>query len=397
MTVPQISSAQIVDLVEQAQTALQEEKYQEAEALWQRIIQKEPNDATAYVRLGTVLFVQNKTEAAIAAYRQALKLKPTAEVYIDYAEWLAIKDKPAEAIAVYRLAIKLDPKNDTPYKGIGDALMGQQKFSEAIAQFRQAVALKANASNYQSLAYALQEANKTQEAIAAYRQTIKLEPKQYWYYTSLVDILPLEQGVATFRELTQIDPKNDVPYQALGYFWREHKQLDQAIVAYRQAIKIKPSVFSYTLLGEALIEQEKIEEAIAAFRQAIAIQPGDTEYSNLATTLLKQEKLDEALDTCRQVIKLNDASYGTCAIAGVALYEKQGFSAVKDFYRQFADDLQPQNMADLYVTLASHLKELTGSGTKEVVAAFQEALIFNPENKSALEGLKELQKEASDN
>ncbi|WP_341524798.1 tetratricopeptide repeat protein [Nostoc sp. UHCC 0302] len=64
--VPQISFAQIVDLVEQAQTALQEEKYQQAEALWQRIIQKEPNDATAYVRLGTVLFVQNKTEAAIA-------------------------------------------------------------------------------------------------------------------------------------------------------------------------------------------------------------------------------------------------------------------------------------------------------------------------------------------
>ena len=61
---PQMSFAQIVDLVEQAQTAQQEENYTKTEVLWRRVIQKEPNDATAYVRLGYVLFLQDKFSAS---------------------------------------------------------------------------------------------------------------------------------------------------------------------------------------------------------------------------------------------------------------------------------------------------------------------------------------------
>ncbi|MDF2386599.1 tetratricopeptide repeat protein [Nostoc ellipsosporum NOK] len=394
---PQMSFAQIVELVEQAQTAQQEENYKEAEILWRRVIQKEPNDATAYVRLGYALFFQDKTEAAIAAYQKALKLQPSAAIYIDFAEWLVIKEKPAEAMAAYRQAIKLNPKNDNPHKGIGDTLMAQEKYPQAIAEYRQAVALNANGSNYQALADALSQAEKTQEAIAAYRQAIKFEPKEYLYYTSLADILPLKQGITTFGELTQVDPKNDVPYQALGYFWKKHENLDQAIVAYRQGIQVKPSVFSYWLLGEALMEQEKITEAIAAYRQAIAMKPGDTEYSSLATALLKQEKLNEALDACRQVIYLNDGDYSTCAVAGLGLYEKQGFSAVKNFYSQFTTDIQPEDMAKLYVSLGNGIKWQLDGEKQDTVAAFQQALKFNPGDQSALEGLKELQQEASDN
>ena len=177
---PQISFAQTVEqLIQQASSAQANARYSEAEALWRRVIKSVSggNNIEAYKKLGEVLFYEQKIDAAIAIYKQAIKIKPSAEIYAEFGDKLRSVDQLQEAIAAYREAIKLDPKSDSAHFGIAQALDRQGKKSEAIAAFAQAVELNPNSDNYESLADALKKASKKSEAIAAYRQAIKLNPR----------------------------------------------------------------------------------------------------------------------------------------------------------------------------------------------------------------------------
>jgi cytochrome c-type biogenesis protein CcmH/NrfG len=60
---------------------------------------------------------------------------------------------------------------------LGDALMGQGKFDEAVAAYRQAISIKPDfAKAYSNLGDALMGQGKFDEAIAAYRQAIGIRP-----------------------------------------------------------------------------------------------------------------------------------------------------------------------------------------------------------------------------
>ncbi len=389
VTAPEISFAQTVEqLIEQASFAQANARYSEAEALWRRVIKSMSggNNIEAYKKLGEVLFYEQKIDAAIAIYKQAIKIKPSAEIYTQFGNKLRSVDKLQEAIVAYREAIKLDSKSDSAHFGIAQALDRQGKKSEAIAAFMRAVELNPNTDNYESLGDALKKASKKSEAIAAYRQAIKIEPKNYSAYLSLGEILPFNEAVAIFRQLTKEDPNNDVPLQALGYLFNESGKLKEAVSAYRQAITINPSASNYAQLGDNLLQQKKFDLAIAAFQEAVKKEPSDYIYSNLASALVKQGKLDEALAGCRKVIQLKKGIYETCAIVGMAIYEKQGFPAVRSVFSQFSVDIKPKHMAEIYLRLGREIQ--IRRGTKEDGrSAFQEALKINPGDKDALEAL----------
>ncbi|HML15199.1 MAG TPA: tetratricopeptide repeat protein [Xanthobacteraceae bacterium] len=77
--------------------------------------------------------------------------------------------------------------------------------------------------------------------------------------------------------------KDPLYFCNLGAALKELSKLDEAVAAYRQAIRLKPDLAeAYSNLGVALFDQGKIEEAIVAYRQAIGIKPDYAEaHSNL--------------------------------------------------------------------------------------------------------------------
>ena len=221
--IPQLAAGQTIEqLVQQGNEAQAAGNFSEAEAIWRRVLQDNPNNADAYYNLGRALSNQGKLEEAIAAYRQALKIYP------NYA--------PA-------------------YNNLGVALRDQGKLEEAIAAYRQALKIHPNnAIAYNNLGVALRDQGKLEEAIAAYRQALK------------------------------IHPNDAIAYNNLGNALRNQGKLEEAIVAYRQVIKINPNYVSpYVDLGLALYDQGKLEEAIAAYHQALKMYPNYAPaYYNLA-------------------------------------------------------------------------------------------------------------------
>src|SRR5262249_35734033 len=82
----------------------------------------------------------------------------------------------------------------------------------------------------------------------------------------------------------------------LGVVLNDQGKLEEAIAAYRQAIRIKPDFAeAYSNLGNSLSDQGKVDEAIAAYRQAIGIRPDFPEaHSNLLFCLNADDKLTKS-------------------------------------------------------------------------------------------------------
>ncbi len=220
-TIPQLASAQttIEQLFQQGNAAQDAGKYSQAEAIWRRVLEIEPQNAVAYFELGKALYFQKKLYEAVAAYQKA---------------------------------IQLNPQNAYAYNGLGYVLRNQGKLDEAVAAYQKAIQLNPqNAYAYNGLGYVLGNQGKLDEAIAAYRKAI------------------------------QLDPNNAYAYNDLGYVLGNQGKLDEAIANYQQALRLPedksviPSVHAYAHngLGYALQQQGKLKEATEEFKLAISLQP----------------------------------------------------------------------------------------------------------------------------
>jgi predicted double-glycine peptidase len=115
-------------------------------------------------------------------------------------------DLPAAA-GNYRRATELAPTNSYFQTNLGNALLKQKLFSEAVIAFRQAIQLEPdNADARNNLAWAYRETGANlDEAAELCRQAVKLQPGRRAYYLDTLGCVLLKQGkaseaVATFEQ-----------------------------------------------------------------------------------------------------------------------------------------------------------------------------------------------------
>ena len=97
----------------------------------------------------------------------------------------------------------------------------------------------------------------------------------------------------------------------LGNALRSQGKLDEAVAAYREAIRLKPDFAeAHVRLGGLLCDEKRdYPAAEAEFREAIRLKPDlAVAYSDLGTALRKHGKLDEAIAAFRETIRLKPDS-----------------------------------------------------------------------------------------
>ena len=265
-----------------------------------------------FFSLGNVLYSQGKLDDAVAAYRQAISVKPDyVEAYSNLGNALKDRGSLDGAVVAYCRAISIKPDYAEAYSNLGAALYEQGRLDQAVAAYRQAIRIKPDyAEALLNLGAALRIRGTFDEAVAAYRQAISVKPDYAEAYSNLGNALKdrgsLDEAAAAYRQAIRIKPDYAEAYSNLGAALYEQGRLDQAVAAYRQAIRIKPDYAeAYSNLGNALKERGTLDEAVAAHRQAIRIKPEFAgAYSNLGTALNDQGKLEEAIASYRQAIRI---------------------------------------------------------------------------------------------
>ena len=333
-TVPQLASAQTIEqLVQQGQTAQEAQQYNQAAQIWQRVIQKQPKNAQAYLNLGDALLGQKgRLKEGIAAYRQAAKLAPKDTQLYDHLSGSARKLREfgfsEAAIEIGQLLLQLNPKDATIYIDLGLTYRNQNQHEQAVLAFRKAAALKPDAEAYTHLGDTLGFGLKRwDDAEIVYRKAIALEGAQSGWTLMAVDSLTelltmknrLGDAIALYQELTKRYPQDPTPYEKLGDLYREQQQLPEATKAYRQFVQLvetakrsgEPTLPTpptddfgvYFKLAGVLKDQQQWNEAIQVYRQILVEDPNQKRaYMDLGAVLEQTNQLDQAIASYRQAL-----------------------------------------------------------------------------------------------
>ena len=170
---------------------------------------------------------------------------------------LAARDVIVKAIAAAREALRIKPDVDG-HLNLGAALYAQGDSDAAIAQYKTAIRLRP-------------------DYITAHRRLAVLLCSQG----------RLEEGIAEWQATIRLNPDFAAGHQYLGVALTVQGKPDEAIAEYREAIRLNPylTVAHYNL-GGLLLDEEKLEEAIFALRRAIQLEPGKAEaHTNLGIAL----------------------------------------------------------------------------------------------------------------
>ena len=139
----------------------------------------------------------------------------------------------AQAAGAFAKAVALRPKSYAAHAAFGDVLAAQEKFDEAVAEYR---------ARLQKGTAQRRGHEKLDEAIAEYREAVRLKPD--------------------FAE----------GYCSLGNALVERNQIDDGIIALRTSIRLNPNLAtSHSDLGGALTARGDFDEAVTECREAIRL------------------------------------------------------------------------------------------------------------------------------
>lgn len=256
----------------------------QAEAIYRRILQVDPDHPDALHFLGLIAKQAGNAEAATALIGKALAFKPDyAEAHNNLGNVFKQQGRLEEAIASYRKALKLKPDFAEAYGNLGNALKEQAdhgergKLDEAIVCYRKALALRPDfAEMHSNLGNALRNQGKGHEAIASYRRAIALKPEFAEAHSNLGNVLNeqgrLEEAVSSFENALTLRPSFIEAHSNLGNVLSELGRAEDAVASYRQALSLNPGyVQAYCNLGNVLREQGKVDEAILSYQHALQI------------------------------------------------------------------------------------------------------------------------------
>jgi protein O-GlcNAc transferase len=268
----------------------------EAEVVYRRILEFEPNQADAIYFLGRIA-------------HQAGRLD--------------------EAVAFSKRAIAADPSESTFVHSLAESLRAQGKLSESVEWYCQALRLKPDyALAHSNLASALAALGELERAESSFREALRLNPQSAECYNNWGVLLRgqgrLVEARTCFMQALRLGPDLTEAHNNLGNVCRDEGKLDEAIGAYRRAIATRPDFELARLnLGEALRETGRSSEAVSELQDVLRIRPNSSKaHAALAEICQVQGKLDEARGHYEAILSVHPRSAPALNSLGAMLHQQ---------------------------------------------------------------------------
>jgi tetratricopeptide (TPR) repeat protein len=150
----------------------------EALAMFERSIARDPRFYRAYLNKGELLRDRGRTDAALVVIREALAIQPDSAVAYQYLG-AALMDagRLPDAIAAVRHSLALDPGQVGAESLLGLLLLRESRPEQAIPHLEAYVKRRRDdPRGYNNLGAALMRAGRVEEARAAFREALRLDP-----------------------------------------------------------------------------------------------------------------------------------------------------------------------------------------------------------------------------
>lgn len=261
------------------------------------------------------------------------------------AQEAASRKDPARAMDLIRRALVIDPGNLIHMGALGELLLDEQHYAEALTVFKRMSAIQPrSAETYFYMALAadgtgnksesadfyrqalerqpdwpealynlgtmLIQLGRAQESIEAFRIAVDLRPDWVAAWINLGSALEnagfAEQAFGCWQKALALAPDNSQVHFNCGRHHQRHGRIAAAVESYRCAVAHHPTFAkAWYNLASALVPLGQWAEVAACFEKAIALAPdNDVAHFNLAVALRKQERIDEAMMHCRRALAI---------------------------------------------------------------------------------------------
>jgi tetratricopeptide (TPR) repeat protein len=341
-----------------------------------------PFEHSYHYNLGVVFQAQGRPDEATICYRQALSIKPDyADAYYNLGNVFKVQGRLDDAVVCYRQVLSIKPDYAEAYSNLGNALQAQNRLNDAIACYRQALSIKPDyAEVHSNLGNALKAQNRLDDAIVCYQQALSIKPGYAEAHSNLGNALKaqnrLDDAIACYQQALSIKPDYAEALSNLGNALKAQNRLDDAITCYQQALSIKPDYAEvHSNLGVVLKEQGQLEKAAVCFRRALSIQSDYAEaHSNLGVALQAQGLLDEAVASFRQAILIKPDYAEAFYNLGNAFYVQDKLEDTIACYLQAISN--KPDYAEAYSNLGNALH--AQGQLDEAIACYRQALVIKP-------------------
>lgn len=225
----------------------------QAESLYQQVLNSNPKHPDALHMLGVVYYQTNRAEQAVATIFQALTIEPKNTNYLNhYALSLRAANQPQAAIKSFQQALLLQPKDLDIQFNLANTLLLLERFEEAAGYYRRLLRIL---PTHQDL----------REALCHCLTTLGNQAHIIGNFV---------QAEACFAEALQINRQDAAIYYNLGNAQRELGKPAEAAKQYAKAIEHSPDDADiHNNLGNVQRELGQLDLAIASYQKALALNP----------------------------------------------------------------------------------------------------------------------------
>lgn len=166
-------------MLDETKILLSEGKFQDAEIIFKKILEIDPNYYKAYVNIGVICIKLNQLNEAEKNFQRAIEIKPDFELaYYNLGTIQEKLSKFSEAEKNFKKAIDLKPNYLEAYTNLGTLFLGIKKFKDAENFLKKALEINPNFSEaYYNLGLTQSKQNRDDLAEISYKKALEFNPR----------------------------------------------------------------------------------------------------------------------------------------------------------------------------------------------------------------------------
>ena len=257
----------------------------EAEAIYRRVLEAEPEHVDALHFLGFLSFQQGSHERAAGLIGRSLELHPgNLHAHYNLGRVFQAQGKLAEAARCFRASAQIAPDNYEAHFKLAGIQLGLGEVDDAIVSYQRVIALKPDyAAAHCDLGNALRSHGRLDDALASYLQALQLDPvsreARFNLGIAYRDLGRRDEALACFEKLTGQHPDFAEAQYSLGHMFRDADLLADAAVRFRRALALRPDYAEarWSLAMAQIPQVYAGGEDPMQFRAAFAAELGELE------------------------------------------------------------------------------------------------------------------------
>ncbi len=274
-----------------ARQLTQDERYEEAMRIYEKILSADPNHVPSHYNLGLLAAKMGDIKKAQAQFEQVLALEADFPPgYFQLAQILLLEQKPLEAITQLQIALDLQPEYPDARHLLACTLMQQQKLELAREQFQYLLKqVPTHASAHLNFALLKLQEKDTVFAKQLLDSAIALDPTlvEAHYHRGVIAMQQgdIEGAILGMQETLDRNPDHFAANYNLAILYKMQHHYKLAIYYLKKADALKPHDTSIQFLLAAFEQQQTPTSAPKTFVEELFNHYADTYDEHMEQTL----------------------------------------------------------------------------------------------------------------